>query len=92
MCTSGGDLIFYRLRAAFRGAGGISVRRELGIGMMGAAAAGWTLEKIGQTLAGGMSPVTVRTIHNPLDWRTSCVMHGETRLVNGCLMTPCLAG
>ena len=64
MCTSGGDLIFYRLRAAFRGAGGVSVRHEMGVALMGAATAGWTLEKIGVTLAGGMSPATVRTINN----------------------------
>lgn len=63
-CTSGGDTIFYRLVAAFRGAGGISVQTELGRALMGAATMGWTLEKIGLTLAGGLSPVTVRTINN----------------------------
>ena len=64
MCTSGGDTIFYRLRAAFRGAGGYSVQTELGRALMGAASAGWTLERIGYTLAGGLSPVTVRSINN----------------------------
>jgi hypothetical protein len=64
MCTSGGDTIFYRLRALFRGAGGMSIQTELGRALMGAAGGGWTLEKIGETLAGGLSPVTVRTIHN----------------------------
>jgi hypothetical protein len=64
MCTSGGDTIFYRLRAALRGATGISVRTELGRALMGAATAGWTLEKIGYILTGGMSPVTMRTIGN----------------------------
>jgi hypothetical protein len=63
-CTSGGDTIFYRLVAAFRGAQDISVQTELGRALMGAAAAGWTLKRIGVTLAGGLSPVTVRTIHN----------------------------
>src|SRR5215831_18303964 len=60
-CTSGGNTIFYRLRAAFRDAEGFSVRTELGHGLMGAAGAGWTLKKIGETLAGGLGPVTVRT-------------------------------
>jgi hypothetical protein len=64
MCTSGGDGIFYRLRAALRGANGMSVPKELGHALMGAAAAGWTLEKIGHALAPGMSPVTVRTVNN----------------------------
>jgi hypothetical protein len=64
MCTSGGDSIFYRLRAAFRGSGSVSLRAELGHSLMGAAAAGWTLAKIGTTLAGGLSPVTMRTIGN----------------------------
>ena len=64
MCTSGGHGVFYRLRAAFRGAAVYSVQIELGRALMGAAAAGWTLEKIGYTLAGGLSPVTVRSIGN----------------------------
>jgi hypothetical protein len=64
MCTSGGSTIFYRLRAAFRGADGFSPRTELGYALMGAAGVGWTLQKIGETLAGGMSPVTVRTVRN----------------------------
>jgi hypothetical protein len=64
MCTSGGDTIFYRLVAAFRGAQDMSVQTELGRALMGAAAAQWTLERIGVTLAGGLSPVTVRTVHN----------------------------
>lgn len=64
MCTSGGNTIFYRLRAAFRGADGYSVQVELGRALMGAASAGWTLDKIGLALAGGLSPVTVRTINN----------------------------
>jgi len=64
MCTSGGDTIFYRLVAAFRGADGMSVQTELGRALMGAATAGWTLERIGTTLAGGLSPVTVRTVNN----------------------------
>jgi Effector protein len=63
-CTSGGDAIFYRLVAAFRGATDISVRTELGRALMGAAKAGWTLDRIGVTLAGGLSPVTVRTVNN----------------------------
>jgi hypothetical protein len=63
-CTAGGATIFYRLRAASRGAGAYSVQTELGHALMGAAGAGWTLERIGYTLAGGLSPVTVRTINN----------------------------
>jgi hypothetical protein len=63
-CTSGGDTIFYRLVAAFRGAQDIPVQAELGRALMGAAAAGWNLKRIGVTLAGGLSPVTVRTINN----------------------------
>src|SRR6185312_2760624 len=63
-CTSGGVTIFYRLRAALRGSNTISVRRELGLSLMGAAASGWTLQRIGYTLAGGLSTVTFRTAGN----------------------------
>ena len=41
---------------------------------MGAAGAGWTMEKICLTLAGGMSPVTARTIHN---------LHAITTMTDG---------
>jgi hypothetical protein len=47
-----------------RGTPGISVQVELGRALMGAATAGFNLEKIGEALAVGMSPVTVRTINN----------------------------
>lgn len=63
-CTSGGETVFYRLRAALRGSGTMTINHELGVGLVGAANAGWTLEKIGYTLAVGMSPATVRTINN----------------------------
>lgn len=63
-CKSGGESIFYKLRAALRDSDSCSVRTELGIGLAGAAAAGWTLERIGNTLAVGMSPATVRTALN----------------------------
>lgn len=64
MCTSGGDAIFYRLRAAMRGSTTISLRAELGVALMGAAAAGWSLDRIGYTLAGGLTAVTFRTAGN----------------------------
>lgn len=69
MCTSNGNTIFYRLCAAFRGADRerYSVQKELGIALMGAAGAGWTLERIGYTLAGGLSPATVQTCGNLLN-------------------------
>lgn len=63
-CSSEGDAKFYTLVAAFRAADNIAVQKELGHALMGAAAAGWTLQRIGITLAGGLSPVTARTIHN----------------------------
>jgi hypothetical protein len=63
-CTSGGERIFYRLRAAFRGSDEISVRFELVRALRTAAGAGWTMEKICLALAGGMSPVTVSTWRN----------------------------
>jgi hypothetical protein len=68
-CTGGGNSVFYRLRAAFRGAG-ISVQGELGWTLMEAAKAGWTLDKIGYTLAAGVSPATVRTIRNLVSGKT----------------------
>ena len=63
-CTSGTNARFYRLRAAFYREEGMSVQTELRQALMGAAQAGWTTWKIGLALAGGMSPVTVRTMHN----------------------------
>lgn len=64
MCVSGGDTIFYRLVAAFRQSTNYSVRAELGYALMHAAAAGWTLKKISDTVAMGMTPATVRTAQN----------------------------
>jgi hypothetical protein len=64
MTTSGGENIFYRLRAAFRGSDRINVRFELVRALRTAAGAGWTMEKICLTLAGGMSPATVKTFKN----------------------------
>jgi hypothetical protein len=73
--------VFYRLRAAFLGAPGMSVQGELGRALMGAAQAGWTMEKICLTLAEGMAPATVRTsqnLRNPT---------GQTEVTRGVLAT-----
>jgi hypothetical protein len=78
-CTSGGDAVFYRLRAALRDSPVYTIQRELGLALMGAAAAGWTIEKIGYTLAVGLSPATVRTINNQVNVNT--MTEGARRMV-----------
>lgn len=80
-CTSGGPQRFYTLRAALLDDPTNPLARVLGRALMRAAAGGWTLQRLGEAMADGMTPATVRTVNN-LAPRTT-MTPGARNLVGG---------